>query len=260
MPAAENNTDALPFSFAGDRRGALLVHGYTGTPFEMRPLGEHLAKRGFSVAAPLLAGHGGSASALASTTWRDWYDSAARALDELRARVGENGKVVVIGLSLGGLLALELARQRPAELACVASLAAPLWLSPMLMRLIRWTGRSRFLEGKTVPKWGGSDIRDRAMRARNPSTDGFPVRTLVSLTECMAHVRGGLKEVERPTFIAHARQDHTAPFACLATLAEELGGPIEQLILEESFHCITIDVERELLFGKLDAFVDRHLV
>src|SRR2546429_9501847 len=64
------------FSLPGSRPlGCLLVHGFTGTPEEMRPLGEALAARGFPVYAVLLAGHGTDVAELARTCWTDWFAS-----------------------------------------------------------------------------------------------------------------------------------------------------------------------------------------
>jgi carboxylesterase len=249
--------DAAPFRFDGDRRGVLLVHGFTGTPFEMRFLGEHLAGRGYSVVGPQLAGHCGTPADLGCTGWRDWYASVERAFDELRGRVE---RVAVVGLSLGGLLSLELARQRGPEVVAVGALASPLWLDPWIMRGIRWLGRNRLLGTRTVPKWGGSDIADPELRGRNPATRGMPLPALLSLLEVMETVRQHLGDVAQPAFVAHGRKDHTAPFACMEVLVRCLGSAeVEQLVLERSYHCITIDVEREALFQRLTAFLGRHL-
>lgn len=249
--------DAVPFRFDGDGRGVLLVHGFTGTPFEMRFLGEYLAGRGYSVLGPRLAGHCGTPADLGCTGWRDWYASVDRAFEELRGRVE---RVAVVGLSLGGLLALELGRQRGAEVAAVGALASPLWLDPWVMRGIRRLAQSRLLGWLTVPKWGGSDIADPALRRRNPATRGMPLPALLSLLEVMETVRRHLGDVAQPAFVAHARQDHTAPFACLEVMVRCLGSEeVERLVLERSYHCITIDVEREALFGRLETFLGRHL-
>lgn len=252
-----HSDDAAPFRFDGDRRGVLLVHGFTGTPFEMRFLGEHLAGRGYSVVGPQLAGHCGTPAELGCTDWRDWYASVDRAFAELRGRVE---RVAVVGLSLGGLLALELARQRGAEVAAVSALASPLWLDPWVMRGIRGLAQSRLFGRFTVPKWGGSDIADPELRRRNPATRGMPLPALLSLLAVMETVRRHLGDVAQPAFVAHARKDHTAPFACMEALVRCLGSEeVEQLVLERSYHCITIDVERAALFERLEAFLGRHL-
>lgn len=248
--------EAGPFRFDGDRRGLLVVHGFTGTPFEMRPLGEALHKRGFSVVGPRLAGHGGSIADLAATRWPEWYDTVERAFDELRGRVGSVG---VCGLSLGGLLTLELARRRPREIAAIAVLSVPLWLPRWQAGAIRLASRLSWTRRGSLPKVGGSDIADREMRARNPTGGGFPLGALASLLDCMDHVRAGIGEVDRPAFVAHGHRDRTAPFACMAEIARTLRGPIEQLVLPRSRHVVTLDVERADLFRRLGDFFTRQL-
>ena len=90
--------DKSPLSITGDSHGVLCLHGITGTPFEIRPLAEALGRRGCSVMAPMLAGHGGSLADLAASGWPDWLRSAEGALDELQARVG-GGPVAICGFS-----------------------------------------------------------------------------------------------------------------------------------------------------------------
>ncbi|MSP62155.1 MAG: alpha/beta fold hydrolase [Myxococcales bacterium] len=256
VKAAAAAGDAAPFRFDGDARGVLLVHGFTGTPFEMRLLGESLARRGLSVVGPRLAGHGAGAKELAATSWHDWYATVESAFDELRTRVGS---VAVCGLSLGGLLTLELARRRGKEIAAIASLSAPLWIPRWMMRGVRLAARVRILRDGNLPKIGGSDIVDPVMRKKNPTGRGFPVRAIASLLDCMEHVAAHLGEVDRPALLAHARGDHTAPFECMEAIAGRLRGPVERLILERSAHVITLDVEREELFWRVGDFLERHL-
>src|SRR5687768_898804 len=113
-----------PFDLPGNDRGVLCVHGFTGTPYEMRYLGQRLHDRGLTVVGPALPGHTTTVEDLDATTWRDWAAAVDEAFDALRARCR---RVAVVGQSLGGLLSLYLASRRP-EVAAVASLAAPLWL------------------------------------------------------------------------------------------------------------------------------------
>src|SRR3974377_832316 len=94
-----------PFALDRGPIGCMLLHGFTAAPKEMRPLGEYLAARDFSVRGVRFAGHGTSPEDLARTTWRDWVNSADAAIEELRKR---GGPVWSIGLSLGGLVSLYL--------------------------------------------------------------------------------------------------------------------------------------------------------
>src|SRR5450631_1575359 len=93
-------TGAEPFNHDGSDVGVLLCHGFTGSPQSMRPWGEFLADRGYTVRIPLLPGH--------TTTWQDWYDCVDRVFRELHQTCE---RVVVAGLSMGGALSLQLVQE-----------------------------------------------------------------------------------------------------------------------------------------------------
>jgi carboxylesterase len=252
--------DSAPFCFSGnDDVGVLCIHGFTGTPFEVRYLGQRLNERGFTVSGPALPGPTTTVDALDQTTWRDWYGHVEQSFDALRARCT---RVAVVGQSLGGLLALYLAAQRGPELSSVTALATPLWLFPMARAAVwatrpggRLTGRLAGAVGR-LPKLGGSDLRDRAMKRQNPCYRAVPVRALHQLVAFMGEVDRCLPRVRVPTLVMHARDDHTAPFACSQRIASAVGAnTVEHRALARSYHLIAVDVERELVADEVARFV-----
>jgi carboxylesterase len=100
--------------------GVLLVHGLTGTPTEMKQFGKVIARKGFTVACPELAGHCATIEALSATKWHDWYLSIEAAFDALKA---ECDHVFVAGLSMGALIALLLAAKKGNQVAGVILLS-----------------------------------------------------------------------------------------------------------------------------------------
>ena len=94
---------AEPFLFPGSRTGCLLIHGFTGTPKEMRWMGEYLAKEGYSVLGVRLAGHATRPEDMIRSRWTDWVTSVEGGYHILR---GLADHIYLIGLSLGGSLAL----------------------------------------------------------------------------------------------------------------------------------------------------------
>lgn len=236
------------------RRGVLLVHGFAGSPFEVRPLGQALAEQGLQVSGPALAGHGPDAARLGETGWDDWYASVERAFDELRAQCDTVG---VAGLSMGGVLALSLAARR-CEVAALVTMAAPLWIARWQMKGIRLLGRSLRLGRLAVPKPFGSDLADTEMRRKNP-TRSMPIAALGQLLDGMEQVRPRLGSVHCPALVVHGRHDHTVPFACADAIAAGLGGSVERLVLERSRHVITLDLDRAELFERVGDFFDRRL-
>lgn len=243
---------ADPFDLVGsDDVGVVLVHGFTGTPYEIRYLGERLAEARFTVSAPRLPGHGTSVKDLDRTTWEDWAAATERTYDALRARCR---RVAVVGQSLGGLLALHLASRRP-EVACVASLAAPLWLEGLGGRMARWTApRGPLCWIRALPKLGGSDIRDARAKAENPSYRTIPTRALSQLVEFMSVTDEALPRLTQPVLVVHATQDHTAPVACAHRIAERARARRVR-ILPRSYHLIAVDVERDIVASEVTTFL-----
>ncbi len=223
-------------SSGGGPHGALVLHGYTGSPVSMRPLAEALADAGFAVELPRLPGHGTDPADLALTTWQDWLAEAERTLAVLQARVPD-GKVVVVGLSMGGALTLALGETHP-ELAGIVPINAPARGPEGLL-----DGIAAMLEGgaEMIDSIGG-DIADPD--ADEVSYDQTPLRPLHTMLEAGEGVRAALGDVRCPALVITSRQDHVVPPVDSDTIAESLGGPVERLWLEKSYHVATLDYDR----------------
>jgi len=113
--------NAKEFYFEGNKVGCLLIHGFTGTPAEMKLLGLYLNEKGYTVKGVLLRGHGTTVEDMEKTNWKDWMVSAENGLIELKKKCE---KVAVIGLSMGGIIALNLASKH--SLDYVVSISSPI--------------------------------------------------------------------------------------------------------------------------------------
>jgi carboxylesterase len=262
----------LPGSGARARTGVLLIHGLTGTPNEMRMLGKGLNKAGFSVYAPQLAGHCGSMDDLLHTHWQDWSASVRAAADRLAQHVDH---FVVIGLSMGAVLALDLAADGHPRLLGVAALSTMFhhdgWSMPAYVRLwflirpLRWLGLCRQRVFMEQPPYG---IKDETLRrrvvAQMHSVDsaaaglpGNPWYSILEMKDLAAHVRARLGRISMPCLVVHAANDDVASVRNAQQVQHGVRGPVELHLLEDSYHMITIDRERRTVQAMALAFVER---
>ena len=250
---AELAVDVNPFFLPGKSVSVLLIHGLTGTPYEMRFLGDRLARSGLRVLGVKLAGHAGSPEELGAATHDHWYQSVVVGFERLRAH---GDPVAVIGQSAGAVLAARLAIDQGAEVAALVLLAPAFflhrhlwWPLKLLCPLYGWLRRV-FLRGS------GPDLHDAAARHVHPAMRLIPLTVLLELVKLNALVRPRLRRFTQPVLIAHSLQDHLCPPANVDFLLKRLGSStIRTLFLEESFHVISVDSEKARLAEEVENFI-----
>jgi len=230
----------------------LLLHGLTGTPFEVRPVADRLARNGVRCLAPVLAGHE-SPEALARTSWLDWVGGARDAL----ASLGETRRTLVVGSSMGALVACTLAAENPGRVDGVALLAPALELQP-LGKLAGWLARNTPVAGYVpqIPKGGGSDVGDPQARAANPCMESIPFRAVGELLAFQAHVDALLPRVRCPALVVAGALDGTVTVAGARRMAGRLGGGARFVVLPRSRHLVGIDFERERVAADVASFLE----
>jgi len=254
------------------RSGVLLIHGLTGTPTEMRFVARGLHEAGFTVHAVQLAGHCGSVADLLASGWPDWYASVEAAALRLR---GEVDHLFVAGLSMGALLALELAIERPDAVDGLALYGTTFrydgWAIPALARLsfllplacsLGW-GRGRvFME---APPYGIKNERIRQwIVARMQGGDsamaglaGNPFPSLAEFVRLSRRVRRRLAGVNAPCLVVHSTHDDIAGLSNVALIEQRVPAPIEKVLLDDSYHMVTVDQQREIVIERSARFFER---
>jgi carboxylesterase len=252
--------DKNEFFFPGEGVSALLVHGLSGTPYEMRWLGEQLAAAGIRVRGVRLNGHAGSPEDLGASTYDNWYESVVQGLEDLR-RYGDPN--VVVGLSAGAVLAARLAVDQGEAIAGVAMLAPAFflsWTTTVALGAVRKLGK--LANHLYLHNDGGSDIHDAAARRIHPTARLLPLSAPINLLDLSKMVRRRLERVTQPALLIYSSQDHTCPMGRNRSFVTRHLGTAErrEVVLEESYHVITVDNEKHQVAAEVRTFVEQFRV
>ena len=242
--------DASPFDLSGQGdadAAALCVHGLTGTPYEVRPLAAAIAQRGIRALGLLLPGHGTSPEELARLRYSDWVDAVH---EEYRALLAQHNRVFVVGLSLGGVLCLDLAsRERPDAIAVVGT---PLRLRTPVRQLVPLAKHLMPM----LEKREGSDIRDPEARARHPGYPRMPLASVHELVRLQRRVTAGLGRIRAPVLVAHGAHDRTADPRDAERILQGLGSARkEHKVYPDSGHVVPVDYDGERLAAAIADFL-----
>jgi carboxylesterase len=244
-----------PFDYAGNSIGVLLIHGFTGSPSEMRPMGQYLAQQGYTVVGPLLPGHGTTWQDMARRKWREWADAVEHAYQQLK---GRSRKVFVCGGSMGGLLTLHLAERHP-EIAGIIPMAPALYT-------VNWRAGLAWLLKYFIhfnpydPERDGDDLTDPEARQQYLwSYMGTPVAAGEQLNLLQRAVRRDLGKIAMPVLIFMSTRDQSvAPRSGIYAMDRIASKDKELIWLNNSGHCLWVDSEKEQVCQKAHQFIAAH--
>lgn len=234
-------------SGATGRVGVLVLHGFTGSPRSLQEPAGRLVAAGYTVALPLLTGHGRTPEAMEGALWRDWTADAEKAYVWLTERTD---KVCVFGLSMGGTLAMWVA-ERHAEVAGLILVNALLRHPQELV--MRVAGRIG------LPRWAkavGNDIKQAGVDEK--AYDRVPSRATRQLALLLAAVRSDLSLVRCPVLLFSSVDDHVVPRKNQYEIFAGIGSADKKMVeLADSYHVATMDNEKELIFARTLEFIAR---
>lgn len=246
-----NMDRAKAFEYEGNSGvGVVLLHGFTGAPQEVEPIGRSLSSLGIGSIGPMLPGHGTDESDLQACCAADWTEGALAALDEGCRRWDE---VIVGGLSMGGALSLQVASREGSRIRGVFALAAP-------SRLEGWRIRALPIAApllRMVAKKPGG-ISDPALMEHRVGYDRIPLFAVRELVALLEEVRAEVAAIDIPTLLVHSLGDNTIPQSSLDEYRSLLTvDDLETVVLEKSDHVVTQDVEWRAVDEAVRRFVTR---
>lgn len=249
-----------PLTLIGGENAVLLIHGLQSSPAELQPLAKRLNKAGYTVHAPHIRGYGfeHGDSPRSVTHWQDWHN---KALAEFRTLKQQHRNVAVGGLCIGSVLSLSIAAELGEEVAALSLLSTTLWYDGWnmpwyrFMRYLgyytpiryfyRWPEREPFgLKNVQLRKWIA-----REMSHGDSSMVGASKLNLPSIQEAerlIKSVKPLLPRITAPALIIHAEEDDVATPRSAHYIAEHIGSStVENILLHNCYHMITMDNERE---------------
>lgn len=230
----------------GSASPCVLVHGLTADVGQWDEQRDLLRAAGHPVAVPRLAGHGTSPRDLDAIRWQDWYADILRVCSTLAL----NQPVNYAGLSLGGLLGLQLAIERPDLIRRLVVIGVPLrlptWVETVY-RVIRYTPLRWIVRG--WPKEYSQSVAEPTGRARYQALGyrEFPLAAAVQLKKLQLHVIANLHRITMPITVVHSYKDRTALPAGVDMLRQQVRGPVTVHWLDYSYHVVTMDYDKDWL-------------
>jgi carboxylesterase len=250
----QSSLDSAPFTLGplDAPVACLLIHGFSGSPIEMRWLGTYLAAHGVRVEGVRLAGHGTEPEALTHLTWHDWLNSASEGFDRL---IHGREKVVIVGFSMGGLLGLHLCEAHPDQVGGIVTISSPIYfvdrrihLIPVVRHVIHWHNVRR----------PGSNT-DPEANMRYNSYRRYPLIAVDHLLDLMRVTRKLIPRIQVPALIMHGVHDHVIDSKSAAYLFKRIGSAQKELVFwKNSGHGVPFDAEREEVWHKVLQFVQAH--
>ena len=237
---------AEEFSFDGGPVGALLVHGFTGSPQGLRGLGEYLAERGIAVEGIRLPGHGTNWQDLNTRRSAEWV----AAVEAGYAKLAQGrDKVFLVALSFGAALAIDFTARRQDDVAGVVTLAG--------MVLVK--DPRRFLSGliaRLTPSIAGvaNDIADP--EGREIAYERLPTVAGNQMLQFIKNARRSLPQVSCPLLVMHSHNDHTVHPSNATEIHDRAASTDKKLIwVDDSYHVLTLDVDRLKVFESTYEFI-----
>jgi len=251
-------------------KGAILLfHGLTGTPFELKKYGQFLFNNGFDVFADSLPGHGENFSEIYTVKYTDWLDFAYERFSKLKEKY-EN--VFVSGICLGAVLALAIGIKFKNEVTGIISLSTTLFLDgwrlpwysflmPLgLSTILRYYYNYPECDPHGIKNLKTRNVIKKLLAKGDVGMNDFPMSGIYELIKLSKYIRKHLKEFSCPILLVHSKEDDLTSLKSAETVYKNITSKDKNLIiLEDSYHMVLYDNEKEFVMNKAMEFIDNHL-
>jgi carboxylesterase len=239
----------------GGTHSVLLIHGLTGSPFEMKYLARKLNKAGFAVKGPCLEGHCTTLKNLSKTNWKDWYQSVHESFIEMKK---SSDTVSVVGLCMGALLSLHLSYELGSEVSALSLISTTLfydgWSLPwfkFLLPISYYTPLKFIYSYSETEPYGikNKPLRERIVNLMKDNSVAYtktPASSMHELFRLIREVKKELPAIRTPALILHSSEDDLTSVKNPDYVEGKIGSKIvRKIILDDSYHMMTIDNQKD---------------
>ncbi|MEI7891048.1 MAG: alpha/beta fold hydrolase [bacterium] len=243
------------FFFNGsNKKGVLLVHGWTSTPYEVRRLGKYLNENGYTTMGIKLAGHGTVSSDLEKVIWQDWLENVRVGYFELKKTCDQ---VYIAGTSIGGDLALIFAEQQR-DVSGLILMATPYQLRfekiGMLFVQILLKMKKKYRKKFYPPTFGLSTTITRLI-----SYQTYPTKSLLQAFEVVCQMRKNISNIVVPVLIMQSTHDHIIQKNSMENIFNKISSKVKKKIyIKKAYHTFISDIKNEHIFEDILNFIEKN--
>ncbi|MTI81160.1 MAG: alpha/beta fold hydrolase [Firmicutes bacterium] len=225
----------------GSNPVCLIIHGFTGGPYEVMPLAKHLKGLGYLTSVPTLAGHTGNLNDLANVNYKDWIASAESVLVKLLL---EHEKVNIIGFSMGGLIGVYLANKY--KINTLVMLSSPIYVGEPKNMALHICRDMRNKNYQRIKRYVSNCINT-------------PIKAVINF-KIMVHIMKPLiKKIQIPTLVLQGLKDDVVRPKSAQYIHDNIAAADKQIhYLPNSAHLVCCDVEKERVFQLVNNFIQLH--
>ena len=251
------------------KAAVLLLHGLTGTPFELKKYAQNLYNKGYDVYAPCLPGHGDKVQEIYTVKYQDWLEFAYSEFEKIESKYE---KVFVSGLCLGAVLALAVGMKYGNRVSGIVSLSTTLYLDgwrlpwykcfiPLaLSTILRFYYNYPECEPHGIKNLKTRNAIKKLLSKGDVGMDNFPMTGFSELLKLSAFVRKDLSRVVSPILIIHSKEDDLTSLKSAEVVDKNISSKDkEYIVLYDSYHMVLYDNEKEFVFNKVLEFLNLHV-
>jgi carboxylesterase len=247
--------EARPFYYQAGKRGIFFIHGFTDSLCRVNGFAKFLAERGITTKGVLLPGHGYGWEELAKTTPNDWYKEVEKGILEFSKQVDE---VYIIGISLGGNLALKFAAKYPDVVSGIVTIEAPMRIKNQYLTRVAIPFASTF----GMRYWNKKYLKnvkhpDKEKVFDQGVLDKMPLVNIAQVIDFMENRQGFLKNVKCDVLIIQSEQSSLVTKNSAQKIYDAIGSKRKKIFrMENVYHAFISEPAKRTIFYEATKFFD----